>query len=184
MKSIALLFASITLSIGSQAGTSYGGATLGATDLDLKSKYRIDDIKSAGGFNLGLIGGYVFDSKLVLEGAYSKMRSDFLGFGDDYELGEARLALGYRWAYRESLDIVPSVGVSRWRLSAEDSGFLFDGDTDIDPDQHANGTDAFAQLNMEFTSGVRFHWFISVMVGLYDFGTVTSTGGGVKLQFE
>lgn len=142
-----------------------------------------DDITafSDEGTSLTLGAGLAFASNFTtgLDIAIHKS-SSWLGADDRATLSEDRLHLGYKINLSDHFRIVPTLGVSRWKLEFEEGSF--EPSSNLKAGTYRD-TDVYGQLNLEFPINDLIAIVSSIQYTKYEFGTFRNTQAGVMFQF-
>lgn len=133
------------------------------------------------GFTVGVLGGYKFESNIILALSHSYTDTDlFWGAGDNYQVIEFGILGGYSFEVAPRLRVTPMVGWGYWKLSSTE-GELFNSGPEERREFH--GRDPFWRLNLEIPLSKLVQLNISYLHADYDFGRSESTRFGVKFEF-
>ncbi len=169
-------------SLNAYGGDFYVSVDGGESTLDMKKEYVVDaGYADIDGLSASVGGGYVTDTNVVIGVNLSGTTSDtLLGATDDYELYESKLTLGYQFNIAKHFRIVPSVGVSRWKMTTREGVIFNSGPEDK---LYYKGSDSFGQINIDFPINRLVVVSGTFTKGRYDFGTAEAMRVGVKFQF-
>lgn len=132
-------------------------------------------------YAVGFIGGYKFDSNVVLAIGLSFSGTEYLWDAEDeYTLNERGVLIGYSFNVNANFRIVPMLGWNSWDLVTEEGAFLNSGPEE---ELEFNGTDTYGRLNFEFPITEVFQMVASYVYGDYDFGRSRTTRVGFKFEF-
>jgi hypothetical protein len=125
--------------------------------------------------------GYRFPNNVAIEASGSTgFDITALLVGDTAEFREARLMAGYAFPVTGKLRIVPTLGLSFWRLETVENPLLF-----FVPfaQRSTSGTDAAWRVAAEYYFSPRFGAYFAHSGTRPDFGSFSLLSVGMKIQF-
>lgn len=124
---------------------------LGRSTIGVDAGYTVSETSNHEvGVVASLVGGYKFDSHIILAANHSFTDSDdFFGAGDYYTLYEVGVVAGYSFDLATRFRVIPMVGLSYWELDSTE-GRLFNSG----PEERLEnkGRDPYWRINFEFPS--------------------------------
>ncbi len=182
---ISTVFAALpcTVCVAQGVNLTLGG---GGGDLDVDAEADTFDGIGDDDTFVGELGvGYRFANHVVIEGSRS---SGFdlaaLFVGGTSEFHETRVLAGYAFPATEKLRLVPTLGVSFWRLeNLDDPFFLFLRIALPIARPSKSGTDVSWRLAGEYYFSPRFGAYLSYSGTRPNFGSFSLLSLGMKIQF-
>ena len=148
----------------------------GFGDVNVDDGHRLNQTTtSEGDWAIEISGGYEFDCGVVVEA--SAMRGLNLGAGNDYELDEDRLMVGFSFAVGQSFRITPAAGVSYWSLHVRDG--IISGA----PTADFSGQDWVWRITGEYQRYTRWGLYFSYADAHHKFGEASLLSFGLRYRF-
>lgn len=177
----------VFLSVLAASCSAYSGeyflmGEVGRGKVSFDDEYYFEDFEDDDTFSsVNILGGYKFNSKLVLATHIGASGSEgFFGADDNYQLYEVGALLGYSFDLYKHFRIVPMIGVSTWELDRKE-GELFNSGPE--ESREVKGTNAYIKLNFEVPLGDFVQLNLSYMRGQFKFGGVHALRFGTKFSF-
>lgn len=179
---IGLFLSVLFVSYTSYSKDFYVSPEIGRGEVEIDSDHSFGNSRDVeNDFGYGVTLGKEFDSHVIIEGSYYRSETDSIfSIADSYKLSQTRIFLGYAFDVSEHFRIIPKIGYTNWKLSANEGAFLNSG-----PEERRSfdGNKVFAQLGFEFPINDWLSINASYSNVSFDFGKAQSLNAGVKFSF-